>query len=136
MKITREQLTDMRPCGLEARLALFGRRKSMTAKRALEAGASVRDVLWVVGRLGRKDLCVRFALACAQRVAYLTTDPRSAAALAAAQAWLDDPSEENRMKAYATDAACAAAARAAYAAANAAYAEREAQKAILIELLS
>ena len=43
----------------------------------------------MAGQIGRKDLCVRFALACAQRVAYLNPDPRVQAALHVTQAWLD-----------------------------------------------
>lgn len=95
IRVTRKELMAMRPCNGEARLALFGRRNSLTAKQAIKAGAYIPDLLWVAGELGRKDLCVRFALACAQRVAHLNPDPRIQAALDATANWLANPSEEN-----------------------------------------
>jgi len=123
LRLTKDALIALKPCDLDDRLRLFGQRKSMTARQALDAGATVGDLLWVLGAVGRKDLCVRFALGCAQAVAHLSTDPRVEAALAATQAWLDDPSENNRLAA----AAAAAAAAYAYAYADAdAYAARSA----------
>ena len=65
--VTRDELRAMNPCDVDSRMKLFGRRKRLSAAQAMEAGASVRDILWVAYRLGRKDLCVKFALACAQR---------------------------------------------------------------------
>ena len=97
LSITRDQLASFDPCDLPARLKLFGKRKRLTARQAIAAGASIRNVLWVMGRVGRKDLCVRFALACAQRVAHLNPDPRVQAALDATSAWLADPTEEKRL---------------------------------------
>jgi hypothetical protein len=88
----------------------FGRRKYMTAAQALAAGVSIDDLLWVAGRMGLKEQCVRFALACARRVAYLNYDPCVQAALDATQAWLDSPAPETSE----------AAARAAWVAAEAA----------------
>jgi hypothetical protein len=74
---------------------------------------------------------VKFALFCAKQVAHLSSDPCVKAALSAAEAWVEDPSEDNRLKckeaadaAYAAayaDAWVAYAAAAAYAAAYAAY---------------
>ena len=122
--LTREQLIALDPCDMDERLKLFGRRKSMNAAQALKAGASIEDLLWVAGKLGRKDLCVRFALACAQRVAHLNPDPRAQAALDATAAWIADPSEEN-------EDAAGDAARAADGAA-----EREAQVTIFLEIFS
>jgi hypothetical protein len=68
---------------------------------------------------------VKFALFCAKQVAHLSSDPCVKAALSAAEAWVEDPSEDNRLKckeaaatAYAADAWEAAA----YAAAADAYA--------------
>jgi hypothetical protein len=123
IKLTREHLTALDPCDLDVRLQLFGRRKSLTARQALDAGATVADLLWVLGKLGRKRECVLFALGCARAVAHLNTDPRVQGALDATQAWLDDPSEANRL------AAAAAAARAAARAADAAYAAADAARA-------
>ena len=120
IKLTREQLTALDPCDLDVRLQLFGRRKSLTARQALDAGATVADLLWVLGKLGRKRECVLFALGCARAVAHLNTDPRVQGALDATQAWLDDPSEANRLAAAAAARAAARAADAAYAAADAA----------------
>jgi hypothetical protein len=121
--LTRAQALALGPCSKD-RLPKMARGQSMTAAQALEAGVSIDDLLWVAGQLGRKDLCVRFALACAQRVAYLNPDPRVQAALDATQAWLDDPSEARR--AAARDAAEAAAGAAAWAAGAAAWAARAA----------
>jgi hypothetical protein len=63
---------------------------------------------------------VKFALFCAKQVAHLNSDPCVKAALSAAEAWVEDPSEDNRLKckeaAYAAYAAYAAADDAAYAA--------------------
>lgn len=95
-RLTFEELRALQPCGLSRHKALWGRRKYLTAAQALAAGASVDDLLWVAGRLGKKELCVRFALACAWRVAHLNPDPRVQAALDATQAWLDNPSDATR----------------------------------------
>jgi hypothetical protein len=69
---------------------------------------------------------VKFALFCAKQVAHLNSDPCIKAALSAAEAWVEDPSEDNRLKckeaAAAADAAYwTTAADAAYAAADAAW---------------
>jgi len=161
IKLTRDQVVALGPCS-EDRIPNFGRRKSMSAAQALEAGATIDDLLWVAGQLGRKDLCVKFALACAQRVAHLNPDPRVPAAIDAAAAWVADPSEENRAAARAAgdaaraagdawaaawaagaaDGAAGAAGDAAWAAGDAARAaaraagdaEREAQRAIFLEI--
>lgn len=99
LRVSRDELLAFGPCDPDRRVALFGRRKYLTASQALDAGATIEDVLWVAGRLGRKDLCVRFALLCAQKTAHLNDDPRVRAALDAAQAWIDNPTEENRLAA-------------------------------------
>lgn len=96
VSITRDDLIAMNPCDLEQRLALFGRRKSLNARQALGAGASVSDLLWVAGQLGLKAQLVTFALRAAERVAHLNPDPRVGAALETARRWLADPSEKNR----------------------------------------
>jgi hypothetical protein len=63
---------------------------------------------------------VKFAIFCAKQVAHLNSDPCVKAALSAAEAWVEDPSKDNRLKckeaAYAAYAAYAAADDAAYAA--------------------
>jgi hypothetical protein len=89
ISITRDQLAAMNPCDAESRLKMFGRRKTMNVKQALAAGATISDILWVAGQLGLKRQSVQFALACAQRVAHLNTDPRVQKALGATQLWLD-----------------------------------------------
>ena len=55
---------------------------------------------------------VKFSLFCAKQVAHLSSDPCAKAALSAAEAWVEDPSEDNRLKCKeaATDAAAWAAA--------------------------
>lgn len=65
---TRAQIAALKPCSLD-KLRVFKGRKTLTVAEALEAGASIDDLLWVAGRLGLKTECVRFAIACAQRVA-------------------------------------------------------------------
>lgn len=107
IKLTRDQLAAMHPCDADRRLTLFGRRKTMTARQALAAGATIGDLLWVAGRLGLKRECVQFALLCAQRTAHLNTDPRVQAAIDAARAWAESPTEENRLAARSAAAAAA-----------------------------
>ena len=118
--LTRAEVEALKPCSL-AKLDVFKDRDRLNAREALEAGASISDLLWVAGRLGLKREIVRFAVACAERVAHLNPDPRVQAALDAARAWLGDPSEDKR--AVASSAAYDAdAAGVAYAAAYDAYA--------------
>lgn len=119
--LTRAEVLALHPCNTR-RIPKFAPGERMTARQALAAGATVPDLLWVLGELGRKDLCVRYAVACAQAVAHLTTDARSAAAIAAAQAWLDEPTEDNRWEAarVAADAAAKVASMTALTAASAA----------------
>jgi hypothetical protein len=114
-KLTPTKLLALNPCDADKRLALFGKHKSLTAIQALKAGFSISNILWVAGKLDRKDLCVRYALAVAKRVAHLNPDPRVQAALDATQAWLDNPSNAayTAYTAY-TAAADAAATDAAY----------------------
>jgi len=122
IRLSREELTALDPCDQAHRLALFGRRKYLTARLALEAGATVSDLLWVAGRLGRKDLCVKFALACAQRTAHLNPDPRVQAALDATAAWLANPCEDTQSAASSASSARSAALAAASSASSAALA--------------
>jgi hypothetical protein len=133
IRLSYEQVKALRPCSLD-KIPEFGTRKTMTAKQALKAGVSVDDLLWVASKVGRRDLCVRFALACAQRIAHLNTDPRVQKALDATQAWLNNPCLETaNAAAYAANAAKAAAYAAAYAAyaaaVSAAYAAKAAKAA-------
>ena len=131
--LTRAEVEALKPCSLD-RLDVFEGRDRLNAREALEAGASVSDLLWVAGRLGLKWEIVRFAVACVERVAHLNPDPRVTAALDAAQAWVDDPREDKRTAAKtAADHACDAyldgGGAAAYAAARAAYAAARAAQA-------
>lgn len=109
--VTLSQLLALNPCDRDRRAALFEGVEALDAKEALALGIDLADVLWVVARLGRKDLCVRFAILCVKRAQHLSKDPvASYAALSAAQAWLDDPNEETRLRAgRAADAAFGAA---------------------------
>jgi hypothetical protein len=113
LTITKETLASFQPCDLDKRLAMFGRRKSLNVAQAVAAGATVDDILWVAGRMGRADLCVRFALLCAQKTAHLNSDPRVQAALDATAAWLANPCEETRAEAARSAAEAAEAARSA-----------------------
>ena len=131
--VTIEQVAAMNPCGEQ--LKFFGKRKSMNAKQAFAAGATISDLCWVAQKLGRKDLLVRFALKCAQSTAYLNPDPRVQAALDATQAYLDEPCERtaDAARAAARAARAAYAADAARAARAADAAEIEKQKQFFIE---
>ena len=123
LSINKTDLLALKPCDPAQRAALFGRRKSLTAAQAFEAGATIRDVLWVLGKLGRKDLCIEFALQCAQRVAPLDKRGTAQPCIDATRAYVAEPTEENlaalrhRRAAAADDAADAAYAAAAAAAA-------------------
>ena len=57
----------MRPCSNIAHL--FGHRRTLTVRQAIKAGAPIRDLLWVAGRLGLGHLCADFAARCAARCA-------------------------------------------------------------------
>lgn len=114
------ELRALRPCS--DRTHLFGGRSRMNAAQALSAGATIPDLLWVAAKLGRKDLVVRFALACAQRVAHHNSDPRVQAALDATQNWLNDPTEQARRSAGPAGSDAYAAGSDAYAVGSAAYA--------------
>ena len=104
---TLDDILALRPCDPDQRRALFADVRTLTAREALARGTTVRDLLWVAGKMGRKVDCVRFAIACARAVAHLNTDPRVMAAIDAAQAWVDAPNAD------AADAAAYAAAAAA-----------------------
>lgn len=144
ISVTRDQLAAMNPCGLDDRIKLFGRRKTMTAALAFEAGATIHDLLWVAQRLGHKDKCVKFALACAQRVAHLNLDPRVQACLDATGQYLAFPTEANlaamrkaratTTTAYATATAYAAATTTAAYATAARQKEISAQQALFIDI--
>ena len=113
LKLTYQDVLALKPCSID-RVPYFGRRKYLTAAQALERGATIEDLLWVAGQIGRKDLCVRFALACTQRVTYLNPDPRVQAALHVTQAWLDAAGDAAGDAGDAADAARAAARAAAW----------------------
>lgn len=107
--LTRAEVEALKPCSLD-KLDVFKGRNRLNAREALEAGASVDDLLWVAGKLGLKRECVQFAVAVAERVAHLNPDPRVGAALDAARAWLADPSDDKRAAAFAAGRAARAAA--------------------------
>lgn len=121
-----ELITQHHPCA-EA-LAWY-----KTQKNAKEAWLNCERgdwMLWILRCMQKLDKVssVRVAIACAQRILHIyqarkPNDIRPAAAIAAAQAWLDNPFEETR---HAADAA-ADAADAARAAARAAYADDAAE---------
>jgi len=122
--LTKDALIAMKPCDLSDRIALFGKRQELTARQAFKAGASIRDLLWVAGKLGRKEECARFALACAQRVAKYDKSGTAQPCIDAANAYVADPSEVNLQLSWKARCAAAAtyadAAATAYAAADAA----------------
>lgn len=82
---------------------------------------SYRDKIWVVTRLFTKKQNVQWAVLCAESVLSIyeskyPNDNRPRAAIDAIKAWMNNPSEENRLAAYAAAGAAADAAYAAYAA--------------------
>lgn len=95
LRITKDELLALKPCNPDARLKMFGRRKTMDVAAALAKGASIRDVLWVVSRLGRKDLCIAFALACAVHVEKFDRTGTAKACNDAFAIWIKDPSSDN-----------------------------------------
>lgn len=128
--ITRDRLAELGPCDLNERLALFGEATELNVAQALEAGASVGDILWVAGELGFGMKCAEFAIRCAESMVQYIPDMSARAVIVAtidaAKACVKDPTPENRAAAYDAYAAYAAAdvdffaSRAARAAANAA----------------
>jgi hypothetical protein len=116
-----DELRVFGPCDLDARVSLFADKDRLSVAEALDAGATVSDICWVAGKLGKTRECVQFALDCAKLVSHLNSDVRVQAALDATQAWLDNPSDAAAAAAVAAARAARAAARAAaYAAARAA----------------
>ena len=114
-----DELRALRPCDLDARVSLFAGKDRLSVAEALDAGATISDICWVAGQLGKKRECVQLALDCAKLVSRLNPDARVQAALDAAQNWLDNPSDA---AAYAADAAYTYAAYTYAARADAAYA--------------
>lgn len=152
-KLTFEQLAALNPCNLSGRKALFGRRKALTVKQALAAGATVHNILWVAGQLGHKTEIVEFTCRAASRVAHFDKSRKSAACIDVTRRYMRGAATIGELKnarftaAAPADAAAAAAAynvaadaadAATYAATYAADAdaERTAQHSDLIELFS
>ena len=149
LKITLSELLALKPCFPKERKALFGRRKTMDVATALKRGATIHDILWAAAKVGRRDLCIKFALACAVRAEKFDKTGTSKSCNDATAAYIADPSPANletlrgkrqaaNAAAYATNApyattaayaANAAAADAAYANANAARATADAANA-------
>ena len=165
--LTFDQLAALAPCDLLSRARLFpGPSTPLDARQAIARGASIKDILWVAGKLRLGPQIVAFAIAVAQRVAHLDTTGSAQRCLDATVAYQKGPSPENLVVlkecrnaaafAYAADAA-AHAATSAYVAAHAAYAyvadvaayaadaadaatssydEREVQKVILLDIFA
>ena len=113
--ITLDQLIVWKPCDLSTRKALFASRANLSVSQALDAGATVSDILWVAEKLELTLECVVFATRCAENVAHLNSDPRVQKAINAAKNYVENPAPRA-----ASDAADEAAADAAYEAAYAA----------------
>lgn len=134
MSISLAELKEFHPCRPEERFRLFESRTTLSVSQALKLGVSIDDILWVAGRLGQKDLCVKFALGCAQHISHLSTHWASEAA-----AWASEAAR------YAAGAAAGAAGYAEYAEYAAEYAagyaagaaaETAFQKKLLISVFS
>ena len=124
--LTLEQVLALNPCDADNRRKLFAKHNgaAMTASEAFAAGVSLRDLLWVAVKIGKRDQVARFAIACVQRIVTPKTDKRVQACLDAALAYLDNKTPETlaalQTARKASYAAYAAAAYSAYAAATAA----------------
>lgn len=139
MKITSKQLKEWSACteGFEFFVKKCG--KSIELKKFAEIFAAENQfdwAWWVIKKLLKKEQSVKIAIFAAEKVIDIfekkyPEDKRPRQAIEAAKAWLKNPTEENRLAAYAAAGAgvgayaayaYAAAAYAAYAAAGAAYA--------------
>ena len=126
--ITFDQLIAWKPCELNTRKALFASSANLSVSQALDAGATVSDILRVAGKLNLTMECLIFAIRCAENVAHLNSDPRVKKAIDAAKNYVKNPAaraaalaaadaaDAARAAARAADAAALAADAAAYAA--------------------
>ncbi len=109
--LTLAQLRKLKPCDLEPHKPLFKGKRSVSVRKALEAGVSISDLLCVAGKLDLKPQIVTFAAKVAREIAHLNPDPRVKAAIEAAEAWVREPNGANQEAARAAaDAAADAAA--------------------------
>lgn len=125
MRISYDELIEMGACdpGLERFVTQTNDTREPVEVTSLIGGENtVGDLLWLAGKRFPKARIVTFAIGCARAVEHFNDDPRVKAAIDAAQAWVDDPTEENRVaaRAAANSAVEIRAARAAGAAANSA----------------
>ena len=95
LKITLSELLALKPCNPESRKALFGRRKTMGVATALKRGATIHDILWAAAKVGRRDLCIKFALTCAVRAEKFDKTGTSKSCNDATAAYVADPSPAN-----------------------------------------
>lgn len=99
MKISYDELIKI--WGRKARIKRFlkqvnGSREPVEVVSLIGGENTVSDLLWLAGRRLPKARIVTFAIGCARTVEHLNDDPRVKAAIDAAQAWVDNPTEENR----------------------------------------
>ena len=133
MKITVEKLEELGACsdGLDAFKSEFpnGAEFKDISERAINKGGdSLSYALWLAPRLMTKDNAVRFAIYAAREASHIfeaayPEEKRPRKAIEAAEAWLENPSEETANAAARAASSARAAAYAAYAEAYAAYAE-------------
>lgn len=99
IRVSQAQLIKFDPCGLEWRLKLFGDKNTLTAQQAYEAGFPIEDLIWIAAKLNFARKLVKWGLWCLARVVITNgpVTPTTQAAINAAQAWLDDPTEPNRL---------------------------------------
>ena len=95
LKITLKELLALKPCFPKERKALFGRRKTMDVATALKRGATIHDILWAAAKVGRRDLCIKFALACAVRAEKFDKTGTAKSCNDATAAYVADPSPAN-----------------------------------------
>lgn len=66
--LTYEELRSLGTCNLERYRELFKGRETLNVAEALDAGATVEEILWVAMKLGYRRECLSFALKCRDRV--------------------------------------------------------------------
>ena len=123
--ITFDQLASWSPCDLDKHKLLFASSATLSVSQALDAGATVSNILWVAGKLELTMDCVIFAIRCAEKVVHSNSNPRVQKAIDAAKNYVKNPSDYAidalRAADYEADYAAVCAARATvYAAADAA----------------
>lgn len=120
MKISKQELAGLGACA--SFLERFIRETNNTDGQVdiaslIVSNNGVSDWLWLAGKILPKERIVQFAVNCAKMMGRFSYDQRFATAIEAAENWISNPTEENRLKAREAATLASAAYSAAYAAA-------------------